>query len=277
MEWTAVHHRNGKPPLPPTLSHLSEAFPDGEERLAEDSAVTTTNSPKLQSRHKRALDVAGEDEISWVSAAKAGDASAFEVLVRRFDRKVFRIAWQITRNHEDAEDVVQMAFLNAFRGLGRFQCKARFSTWLFRIAVNESLMKVRQRHGIQAVSIDDEHEPGIPLGLVDWRPNPERIYSQSELRGILENALHKLSLRDRTVVLLRDVEGLSTAETAKVMTLNISTVKSLLLRARLKLRTRLGRYFHLKANSYKTLLPLPQHGSIPSMSNREQATLARIP
>src|SRR5256885_6079214 len=121
--------------------------------------------------------VADSSETSLVHAAKDGDLSAFEELVRRYDRKVIRIAFRITHNQEDAEDAAQDAFLKAFRGLAHFEEKSRFSTWLFRIAMNESLMKVRQRRGFQVVSIeqDNNEDPdALPLEIVDWSPNPDR-------------------------------------------------------------------------------------------------------
>jgi RNA polymerase sigma-70 factor, ECF subfamily len=193
--------------------------------------------------------VADPSETSLVHAAKDGDLSAFEELVRRYDRKVIRIAFHITHNQEDAEDAAQDAFLKAFRGLAHFEEKSRFSTWLFRIAVNESLMKVRQRRGFQVVSIeqDNNEDPdALPLEIVDWSPNPEQLYSQSELREILAKALRGLSSNYRTVFLLRDVEGLSIEETAEVLNLSISAVKARLMRARLRLRERLNRHFRLK-------------------------------
>jgi len=193
--------------------------------------------------------VADSSETSLVHAAKDGDLSAFEELVRRYDRKVIRIAFHITHNQEDAEDAAQDAFLKAFRGLAHFEEKSRFSTWLFRIAVNESLMKVRQRRGFQVVSIeqDNNEDPdALPLEIVDWSPNPEQLYSQSELREILAKALRGLSSNYRTVFLLRDVEGLSIEETAEVLNLSISAVKARLMRARLRLRERLNRHFRLK-------------------------------
>lgn len=191
-------------------------------------------------------DVAGEDEISLVQAAKGGDTAAFETLVRLYDQKVFRIARHIVQNHEDAEDVAQEVFLNAFRGLARFEGKSRFSTWLYRIAVNESLVKLRHRRRIHEVSVDqdDPLEPdAVPFEIADWSPNPEQLYSQSELREILAETLQKLSPIYRTVFLLRDVEGLSIDETAEVLALKAPAVKARLFRARLKLRARLAAYF----------------------------------
>jgi len=194
-------------------------------------------------------DVAAEDEISLVQAAKGGDTAAFEMLVRLHDQKVFRIARHIVQNHEDAEDVAQEVFLSAFRSLARFEGKSRLSTWLYRIAVNESLMKLRQRRRIHEVSVDQDDllEPdAVPFEIVDWSPNPEQLYSQSELREILAKALQKLSPTYRTVFLLRDVEGLSIDETAAVLELNVPAVQARLFRARLKLRARLTAHFAIR-------------------------------
>jgi RNA polymerase sigma-70 factor (ECF subfamily) len=200
----------------------------------------------------------GAPEMSLVHAAKDGDLAAFDELVRRYDRKVFRIARNITQNREDAKDVAQDAFLKAFRGLARFEEKSRFSTWLFRITVNESLMKLRQRRGFREVSIDEDdgHESGvIPLQIADWTPNPEQLYSRSELRKILAKALQKLSPSHRTIFLLRDVEGFSTEETAEALNLSASAVKTRLLRARLNLRERLHVYFSRSAKPKATGTP----------------------
>src|SRR5438067_1781199 len=203
-------------------------------------------SPPTMHAVEAILAVPDTPEMSLVHAAKDGDLVAFEELVRRYDRKVLRIAQHITHNQEDAEDAAQDAFLKAFRGLGQFQEKSRFSTWLFRIAVNESLMKVRQRRGFHMVSIeqDEEHDsPATPLEIVDWAPNPEQLYGQSELKEILAKALRGLSPMYRAVFLLRDVEGLSINETAEVLNLSVLAVKARLMRARLKLRERLNKHF----------------------------------
>ena len=190
-----------------------------------------------------------ETRFHWSQAVKGGDSPAFETLLRLHDQKVFGIARHITQNHEDAEDVAQEVFFKAFRGLARFQGKSRFSTWLFRIAANESLMKVRQRLRIHVASVDNDdprETAAVPLEIVDWSPNPEQLYSQSELQEILAKAL-QLPPIYRTVFLLRDVEGLSTDETAEVLELNVSAVRTCLFRARLKLRARLATYFVLSA------------------------------
>ena len=186
------------------------------------------------------------DEFALVQAAKAGDIGAFEELVRRYDRNVFRIAQHITQNREDAEDVVQDAFLKAYENLGQFQGQSKFYTWLVRIAVNEALMKLRRRRPERTVSLDQDvetEEDSIPREVADWSPNPEQFYNQSELREILTKTIQGLPASFRTVFVLRDVEGLSTEETAEALDLSIPAVKSRLLRARLQLRERLNRYF----------------------------------
>ncbi|MGA3210675.1 MAG: sigma-70 family RNA polymerase sigma factor [Terriglobales bacterium] len=191
------------------------------------------------------------DELVLVRAAKAGDIKAFEELVRRYDRNIFRIAQHITQNREDAEDVVQDAFLKAYGNLAQFQEQSKFYTWLVRIAVNEALMKLRRRRPERTVSLDQEvrtEEDSMPREVADWSPNPEQQYSQAELRDILGKTIQGLPSGFRTVFILRDVEGLSTEETADALGLSIPAVKSRLLRARLQLRDRLNKYFKRRKN-----------------------------
>src|SRR2546426_3508683 len=191
------------------------------------------------------------DELALVESAKAGDVTAFEELVRRYDRNVFRIAQHITQNREDAEDVVQDAFIKAYSNLKQFQGQSKFYTWLVRIAVNEALMKVRRRRPERMVSLDEEvktEDDSVPREVADWSPNPEQMYNQAELRDILTRTIQGLPPGFRTVFVLRDVEGLSTEETAQALELSIPAVKSRLLRARLQLRERLSRYFQKRAS-----------------------------
>jgi RNA polymerase sigma-70 factor (ECF subfamily) len=191
------------------------------------------------------------EELALVRKAKQGDDSAFEELVRRYDRNVFRIAQHITQNREDAEDVVQEAFLKAYGNLAKFQEQSKFYTWLVRIAVNEALMKLRRRKPERTVSLDEDiktEDDSLPREIADWSPNPEQQYTQAELREILSKTIQGLPPGFRTVFVLRDVEGLSTEETAAALELSVPAVKSRLLRARLQLRERLGRYFQRRDN-----------------------------
>jgi RNA polymerase sigma-70 factor (ECF subfamily) len=189
------------------------------------------------------------DESVLVHAAQQGDIAAFEALVKRYDRNVFRIAQHITQNREDAEDVVQDAFLKAYQNLTQFQGQSKFYTWLVRIAVNEALMRLRRRRPERMVSLDEDvktEEDSMPREIADWSPNPEQQYNQAELKDILSRTIQGLPASFRTVFVLRDVEGLSTEETADALGLSIPAVKSRLLRARLQLRERLNKYFKKK-------------------------------
>jgi RNA polymerase sigma-70 factor, ECF subfamily len=189
--------------------------------------------------------IVADDEPQLVARAKAGDAGAFTELVNRYERKIFRLARNITGNHEDAEDVMQEAFLKAYKNLDRFQGDSRFYTWLVRIAVNEGLMKLRKRRG-NIVSLDQEietEEDSMPREVADWGPSPEQRYAQSEMNRILSEAIESLDPGFRMVFVLRDIEELSTEDTAELLGLSVPAVKSRLLRGRLKLREKLNRHF----------------------------------
>lgn len=195
--------------------------------------------------HRLPSTIARDDEHLLVAAAKSGDEAAFEELVNRYERKIFRLTMNITRNHEDAEDAMQDAFMKAYSHLGSFQEDSRFYTWLVRIAANEALMRLRKRRPNQ-FSIDEPIESEddvIPQEIEDWGPSPEQRYAQEEMRGILNGVIEQLQPDFRVVFVLRDVEGLSTEETAKVVGISEAAVKSRLLRGRLKLRQKLDRYF----------------------------------
>jgi RNA polymerase sigma-70 factor, ECF subfamily len=199
----------------------------------------------------------GIDDLALVHAGKNGDIAAFEELVKRYDRKVFRIAQHLLQNREDAQDAVQEAFLRAFQHLGQFQESAKFSTWLIRIAMNQSLMMLRKRRAAKEISNDynfQSEEDNIPLEVVDWAPNPEELYRTSELREILRKTLQELSMGLRMVFVLRDIEGLSLEQTAEVLDLSVTAVKARSRRARLQLRERLSRYF----NRAEELVPVEQ-------------------
>ena len=191
-------------------------------------------------------------DLALVEQVRAGDISAYDTLVRKYERQIFRIAQHITQNREDAEDVMQDAFLKAYEKLDQFQGNAKFYTWLVRIAVNESLMRLRKRRTGRMVSIaeDVETEEGsVPRDLADWAPDPEQNYGTSELADILRKTIQGLPRGFRVVFALRDVEGFSTEETAEALGLSVPAVKSRLLRARLQLRERLSRYFHRTGSS----------------------------
>lgn len=196
-------------------------------------------------RKPLASTIVRDDEAALVAAAKSGDNRAFDELVTRYERKIFRLAMNITQNQAEAEDAMQDAFLKAYRHLGEFQGGSRFYTWLVRIAVNESLMRLRRRRPNQ-VSLDENIETEdapIPRQIEDWGPSPEKRYAQSEMGGILSNVIEKLEPLYRSVFLMRDVSEMSTEETAEALGISVPAVKSRLLRARLKLRDLLQPYF----------------------------------
>lgn len=186
-----------------------------------------------------------------VQKAKAGDVEAFSELIERYERKIFRLARNITQNQEDAEDVLQDVFLKAFTHLTGFEGNSKFYTWLVRIAVNESLMKLRKRKADKEVSLDEPVDTGeeeVVREVAVWENTPEQRFSQTEIRGILDRSIAELEPIYRTVFQLRDVDELSTEETAEALDLSIPAVKSRLLRARLQLREKLTRQFKRKGD-----------------------------
>jgi len=196
--------------------------------------------------HRLPSKIARDDEHLLVAAARKGDETAFEELVNRYERKIYRLTLNITGNREDAEDAMQDAFLKSYTHLDSFQGDSRFYTWLVRIAANEALMRLRKRRPGQ-VSLDQPVEGEddlMPRELEDWGPSPEQQFAQAELQEILGGVIEKLEPDYRTVFMLRDVEELSTEETAAVLGISVPAVKSRLLRARLKLRQKLHRFFH---------------------------------
>jgi RNA polymerase sigma-70 factor (ECF subfamily) len=185
-------------------------------------------------------------DLELVHATQNGDLSAFEQIVRRYDRKLLRIAEHVTHNREDSQDVVQESFLKAFQHLGDFREQSQFSTWLFRITVNQALMKLRTRRTTKDVSLDEDFQASediLPREVADWAPNPEELYGASELRDILIKTLEKLRPILRTVFVLRDIEELPVDQTAEVLDLSRAAVKARLRRARLQLRELLSEYF----------------------------------
>ena len=186
------------------------------------------------------------DEVRLVAEARQGNLDAFTDLVNLYERKIFRLTQHITGNREDAEDALQETFLKAYSRLDQFHGDSRFYTWLVRIAVNESLMKLRKRKTTAAVSLDEPVESDgnfMPREVASWDPSPEERYAQTELREILDRTVQALPPIFRTVFILRDLDHLSTEETAEALDISVPAVKSRLLRARLQLREDLTKYF----------------------------------
>jgi RNA polymerase sigma-70 factor, ECF subfamily len=190
--------------------------------------------------------LAATDETALVAQSREGDQRAFAELVRRYEAKIFRLAQHVTQNREDAEDVLQETFLKAYEHLDQFQGNSKFYTWIVRIAVNQALMKLRRRKTDKSVSLDetiDTGEDNIVREIAAWGEDPEQLFSREELGEILNTAIQSLEPPYRSVFVLRDIEDLSTEETADALGLSIPAVKSRLLRARLQLREKLTRHF----------------------------------
>ncbi len=188
------------------------------------------------------------DDPLLVERARHRDAPAFTELVRRYSTRIFHLARHITQHQEDAEDVLQETFLKAYSHLDGFEGHSKFSTWLVRIAVNESLMKLRKRKADRTVSLDEPiegSEEPVVREIAVW-DSPEQRFSGEEMRSILEGAVDGLAPIYRTVFVLRDIEELSAEETASVLDLTVAAVKTRLLRARLQLREKLTRVFKRK-------------------------------
>jgi RNA polymerase sigma-70 factor, ECF subfamily len=185
-----------------------------------------------------------------VARAQAGDLGAFEALVQRHGRRVYRALLGITGNESDAEDGMQNTFLKAYQHIGEFHGKSKFSSWLTRIAMNEGLEILRRRRGKVQRSLEEwdaeDEETFRPRSVRPWEEDPERRYSQDEVRRIVEKEVMKLPAKYRVVVMLRDLEQLDTREAAAALGLNVATLKTRLLRGRLMLREALAPHFRRK-------------------------------
>lgn len=180
----------------------------------------------------------GDREL--VARAQDGDRAAFEALVRRYADRLHAVVLRYVADADEAEEVTQEAFLRAWRGIGRFEGRSQFFTWLYRIGINEAKRRAARRPPAGAVvSLDDDAVGEAP----DWSEAPELRAEQSELRRVLEQAVRALPLDYRTPLVLRDIEGLSTREAAAIMDLGEAAFKSRLHRARLSVRRAIDDYF----------------------------------
>jgi len=183
-----------------------------------------------------------------VAKVKSGDYQAFESLVNRYESKVYHLALRMLRNPQDAEDALQETFLQVYRGLPGFEGRSAFSTWLFRLATNTCLMKIRHRatEPPKLLPLEDylpRQEHGEVPQMVDWTDRPEEALLSKESREKMMEALEKLPPEYRAVFILRDMEGFSNAETGESLGISVAAVKSRLHRARLALRGMLSEYF----------------------------------
>jgi RNA polymerase sigma-70 factor (ECF subfamily) len=190
-------------------------------------------------------DHANPTDTELVTRAKAGDREAFGLLVERHEASIYGLCIKMLRNPEDAEDCLQEVFIKAYKALPTFREEARFSTWVYRIATNACLMRIRKRK-LDTVSLDQPLQLGeaeIPREVADWTTDPASVVMNEELGGVLTRHINDLPANNRIVFVLRDVHGLSTEETAGILGLSVPAVKSRLHRARLFLRERLSQYY----------------------------------
>jgi RNA polymerase sigma-70 factor (ECF subfamily) len=180
------------------------------------------------------------------------DIEAFEELVSRHEEKVYRLAIRFVHSEADAQEVLQEAFLAAWRNLGKFQRGAAFGTWLYRIAANAARMLLRSQRRRPSIAIEDVPPGKRPnsgdLGdgagpPSDWWRRPDEQLQTAELRQHIQSAVNALPEAQRAVFLVRDVDGLSTEEAAAALGLTVPTIKTRLHRARLHLQRAIGRYF----------------------------------
>ena len=183
------------------------------------------------------------DEHSLVAKAKLGHDDAFGELYKRHQRKAYCMAFRILRNQQDAEDAVQRAFQRALVNLRRFREDSSFSTWLTRIVINEALMLSRQRRARAPLHENSVHasQGDGRVEIADGRPTPEEILCESERRATLRQAIAELRENLRVVVLHRELQGLTSAETARRLGLTVSAVKARTIHARRFLRRHLER------------------------------------
>ena len=212
---------------------------DGDRKRSPEAQVTTAIG-----------DVA--DEV-LVVRARAKDEAAFEELVNRYQNKLYRLAMRFVRNETDAQEILQDAFLSAWRNLPSFERRAQFGSWMYRVTVNAALMLLRSRNRHPEVTVEDIEPTVLNDAVVesgqlmrasaDWSQRPDEQLQSEEMRAHIQTSVNALPDGLRTVFLLRDVEEMSTEDTAQMLGLSVPAVKTRLHRARLALREAIGRYF----------------------------------
>ena len=188
----------------------------------------------------------GDEDPVLISRVNGGDYGAFERLVRKYEARVYHHCLKFLNSQEDAEDVLQETFLQAYRSLSGFRGEAAFSTWLMKIATNNCLMRIRKRKKVDIVSIDkpiDYDGSHLPREIVDWSKNPSLMSANDEIREVLDYTISLLPEDKRVVLILKDLEGFSNIEIGEMLGMSVAAVKSRLHRARLFMRDALSAYF----------------------------------
>jgi RNA polymerase sigma-70 factor (ECF subfamily) len=188
--------------------------------------------------------VTSDPDAEAVARVQGGEVDAFEDLINRHSRRVYRTLVGILGNPEEACDAMQDTFLKAFQHLGSFQGRSKFSTWLVSIASNTGLQLLRERKRVQSLDDDVDTDDGFrPQQVRAWSDDPEELYSKTEVRSLVEDHVMKLPAKYRVVLMLRDIEQLSIEETAAALGLGIPALKSRHLRGRMMLREALTPHF----------------------------------
>ncbi|MCB0324397.1 MAG: sigma-70 family RNA polymerase sigma factor [Bdellovibrionales bacterium] len=203
-------------------------------------------------KKKKAEAVLSDDDL--IKRFTKGCTASFEELIGRYETKVHNLAMRLTRNAEDAEEVLQDVFVTVYRKIEGFEGKAKFSSWLYRITVNAAFMKLRKRKQDQSISLDDML-PHLQNKAITQRnafgARSDSLALNNEIREALEGAIGKLPEDYRAVFVLRDIDGLSNKEVGEILDLSIPAVKSRLHRSRLMLRKRLRRFYEDYSNESK--------------------------
>lgn len=218
------------------------------------------------------------EDVVLVAAAKGGNVRAFEVLVKRHERRLLRIAQRVTRNREDAQDVVQNGFQKAFRHLRKFEERASFSTWMTRIVINEAAMCLRANRRARVVGIDQlspREEPAVGFEFPDSCPSPEQSYSQQEAERMLSFAIRQLPPGSRTAIKLCYLDERSLKESAQLMGLSVAGVKSRALRGRRKLHQTLKRFVRPVRKFVRDSFETSAHANAGSPSSPERLAAAK--
>ena len=190
----------------------------------------------LLGQDARDLPISDEEVVRRV---RAGETGLYEIVMRRYNQRLYRVTRAILRDDAEAEDVTQQAYVNAYRHLDQFAGRAMFSTWLTRIAVNEALARARRRGRFDEAEALDDWDGNTMDALKSPGPDPERQAFAGELRALIESAIEALPEHYRTVFVMRAVEGMSTAESAESLDITEETAKTRLHRARMLLRDKL--------------------------------------
>lgn len=185
-------------------------------------------------------------DIELVQRSKKGDFEAFTELIKRYEAKIYSLAYNYMKNYEDAEDILQETFLKSYISLPNFREEAKFVTWLYRICVNVCYSKIRKKKIEVVLSLDSPieiPEEEVHKEILDWSKNPEAQLLAEEMREVLNKAIEKLPKEYKEIFILRDIEGLSNQEVSDILGESLATIKSRIHRARLFIRQEIDSYF----------------------------------